>query len=584
MIQLKKYLLLITAFLLLGSVALAQKKSKKQKSEKADTTAQVDQIKSLTREALFINAMQSKVLGNYNEAIFRFNSLLKEEPNNHAAHFQLAQLYFYQNQLDKAEAENQTALRLNPDDEWYYIFLGQIKAERGDLSGAADIYKQLIAIKPNETELYYDWAMLLEEAGRTEEALGVYDQLEKKMGFHEEIFVRKLPLYQLTKQTDRAIRDVNKLISADSGQFRYYGYLGDLYEQKGEHDKAVAAFQRILSLDPGNILGYYSISETYAKKGDEINRRKVLSEAISSGEISVEDKVRLILPIIQTQLGEDSTEGSKKLIYDLLDIMEKAHPEDQTVLGLVAESYYTFGETEKAVLFLKEIVKDTSSTKETYIQLLSILSELERYEELNQYARSGGTRFPEDPAFDFFTAFSAMLTKKYSDAKTAYQEGLKKQFSNEALRLQMLAGLGDVSSELKDFDTADNSYEKALEIDPNNATVLNNYAYYLSVRNIELDRAERMSRKSNLLEENNAAFQDTYAWIQYQKGAYSEALKWMEKAIISAADHPSAEMYDHYGDILFKLDRKSDALKYWKKALEIDQTRQETAEKISKTK
>lgn len=584
MIQLRKYLLLITAFLLLGTVAFGQKKSKKQKSEKADSTVQVDQIKSLTREALFINAMQSKVLGNYNEAVFRFNSLLKEEPGNHAAHFQLAQLYFYQNQLDKAEAANQTALKLNPNDEWYYIFLGQIKAERGDLNGAADVYKQLVKLKPEETELFYDWAMLLEEAGRTDEALEVYEQLEKRLGFHEEIFVQKLPLYQSTNQSDKAIKDVQKLIQADSGQFRYYGYLGDLYEQNGEHDKAIAAFQKILLMDPGNILGYYSISEIYAKKGDALNRRKILLEAILSKEISSDDKIRIILPIIQVQMGADSTSENKKLIYDLLEVLEKAHPEAPEVLGVIAESYYTFGETEKAVSFLEAIVKDSSSTKETYIQLLSILSELERYEELLQYARTGGARFPEDPAFDFFTAFSAMLTKKYTDAQTAYQEGLQKQFSNEALRLQMLAGLGDVSSELKDFETADNSYEKALEIDPNNATVLNNYAYYLSVRNIELERAERMSRKSNLLEENNAAFQDTYAWIQYQKGAYSEALKWMEKAIISAADQPSAEMYDHYGDILFKLDRKADALKYWGKALDIDQTRQETAEKISKTR
>jgi Tfp pilus assembly protein PilF len=148
----------------------------------------------------------------------------------------------------------------------------------------------------------------------------------------------------------------------------------------------------------------------------------------------------------------------------------------------------------------------------------------------------------------------------------------------------MLIGLGDVSSQLEEYEISDDSYEKALVIEPNNALVLNNYAYYLSVRNLELNRAEKMSKKSNILDENNAAYQDTYAWIMYQKGDYNEALKWMEKAIISAGDDSSAEMYDHYGDILLKLNQKDKAIKNWEKSLEIDSNRKETTQKIQQHK
>ena len=148
----------------------------------------------------------------------------------------------------------------------------------------------------------------------------------------------------------------------------------------------------------------------------------------------------------------------------------------------------------------------------------------------------------------------------------------------------MLIGLGDVSSQLEEYEISDDSYEKALVIEPNNALVLNNYAYYLSVRNLELNRAEKMSKKSNILDENNAAYQDTYAWIMYQKGDYNEALKWMEKAILSAGDDSSAEMYDHYGDILLKLNQKDKAIKNWEKSLEIDSNRKETTQKIQQHK
>ncbi len=585
MIKFKRHTIFFLAFLILGSTAFAQKKSKKTKSDNAATpTIKEDQIKRLTQEALFINAMQSKMLGNYNEAIYRFTAIIKENPNNHAAHFQMAQIFYSMNQLDKAEAANKTALSLNPKDEWYYVFLGQIKADRGDLSGAADVYRDLLKIKSDDIDLYYDWAMLLEEAKRVEEAINVYDLIEKKTGEHEEVFVYKLPLYESTNQHKKALEEVNKLIALDSTQFRYYGYLGDIYAKSGNDEKAIEAYNKILALDSGNILAFYALAEIYNIKGDVAKQKKILTDAISSKDISAEDKIKLLLPAIQEQIKDNDNEANKKLLDDLLDILVKAHPQDQDVLGLVAESYFTLGEKEKAENFLREITKDSAATKDNLIQLLSVLSELEKYDELYQESQAGSERFPDDPTFDFFSGFSATINKNYEAAQKAYQSGLKKEFTNEALRLQMLIGLGDVSSELKDFEIADNSYEKALEIDPNNATTLNNYAYYLSLRNIELERAERMSKKSNLLEDNNAAFQDTYAWILYQKGAYSEALKWMEKSMASAKDFVSVDMYDHYGDILYKLNRKSEALQYWKKALDLDSNKPEIAEKIEKNK
>lgn len=585
MTKFKRHTILLLAFLIVGSTAFAQKKSKKSKSGNTATpSVKDDQIKILTNEALFINAMQSKMLGNYNEAAFRFSAIIKENPNNHAAHFQMAQIFYSMNQLDKAEFANKTAVDINPYDEWYYVFLGQIKADRGDLSGAADVYRDLIKIKSDDVDLYYDWAMLLEDAKRPEEALQVYELIEKKTGEQEEVFVYKLPLYESTKQYKKALEEVNKLIASDPTQFRYYGYQGDIYAKSGNYEKAIEAYEKILALDSGNILAFYALSEIYNEKGDTAKQNKILTDAIGSKDISAEDKIKLILPAIQEQIKDNDNEANKKLVNNLLDILVKTHPKDQNVLGLVAESYFTFGEKEKAENFLREIAKDSAATKENFIQFLSLLSDLEKYEELHNEAKAGSERFPDDPTFDFFGGFSATINKNYEAAQKAYQSGLKKEFENEALRLQMYIGLGDVSSELKDFEVADGAYEKALEIDPNNATTLNNYAYYLSLRNIELERAERMSKKSNLLEDGNAAFQDTYAWILYQKGAYSEALKWMEKSMTSAKDFVSVDMFDHYGDILYKLERKSEALQYWKKALDLDNNKPEIAEKIEKNK
>lgn len=333
-------------------------------------------------------------------------------------------------------------------------------------------------------------------------------------------------------------------------------------------------------MDPGNILAYYSLADLYKKANDTLLQRDLLLHAISSKDIAVEDKVQLIIPSIKDQLEADSLVDNKDFVYQLVEKLIDAHPEEPNVYAFASETYVAFNEKDKAVKFLKELVKDTSTSRDIHVHYISMLSELELYDELYSQSKVSGKQFPEDPIFDLFAAIGALLKKDYILSAQSYQAGLNKEIQDPNLKLQFYAGLGDAESQNKNYDQAFDAYEKALEIDPNNATVLNNYAYFLSVKNIELDRAERMSRKSNLLSANNAAFQDTYAWIQYQKGNYDDALIWIEKALKTAEEKPSADMLDHYGDILFKLNKKEEAIEYWKKSLDVDDTQTEIADKI----
>jgi tetratricopeptide (TPR) repeat protein len=98
--------------------------------------------------------------------------------------------------------------------------------------------------------------------------------------------------------------------------------------------------------------------------------------------------------------------------------------------------------------------------------------------------------------------------------------------------------------------------------------VLNNYAYYLSLRNERLEKSLEMSARSNELLKNNSSFLDTYAWILFQLKRYSEAQVWIEKALTEGGAN-SATIVEHSGDILFHLNRADEALKQWQKAAEL---------------
>ena len=78
-----------------------------------------------------------------------------------------------------------------------------------------------------------------------------------------------------------------------------------------------------------------------------------------------------------------------------------------------------------------------------------------------------------------------------------------------------------------------------------------------------------MSYKCNELEPNNGTYQDTYAWILYCLEDYENARLWIIKALKNGGDK-SAVIIEHYGDILFKLGEKKEAIDQWKKAKLID--------------
>ena len=128
--------------------------------------------------------------------------------------------------------------------------------------------------------------------------------------------------------------------------------------------------------------------------------------------------------------------------------------------------------------------------------------------------------------------------------------------------------LADSYHKTDQHELSDKHFEKVLSLDPENTIVLNNYAYYLSLRKINLQKAKIMSFKCNELEPKNSTYQDTYAWVLYQLEDYKNAKVWLEKALNNGGDL-SPVIIEHYGDVLYKLGDIDAAKKQWKKALDL---------------
>lgn len=128
------------------------------------------------------------------------------------------------------------------------------------------------------------------------------------------------------------------------------------------------------------------------------------------------------------------------------------------------------------------------------------------------------------------------------------------------------------------FDKSDSLYEEALKIYPDDPTLLNNYAYSLAKRKVNLEKALAMSKKSLEKDSLVSSYLDTLGWIYFQMGNVREAEHYIKLAIDQGS--PSAEILEHMGDVYLKMNKKDEALEYYKMALKLDPENQNLKNKI----
>jgi Flp pilus assembly protein TadD len=123
------------------------------------------------------------------------------------------------------------------------------------------------------------------------------------------------------------------------------------------------------------------------------------------------------------------------------------------------------------------------------------------------------------------------------------------------------------------------SYDQSLKFNPNNARILNNYSYYLSIAKRNLGKALEMSTKAVDLEPNNSTYIDTKGWVLFQMGRYEQAREVLRNAIAKSGS-TSAVINEHYGDALYMTGNKENAYIYWMKAKAIGGESEKLDEKL----
>jgi Tfp pilus assembly protein PilF len=357
---------------------------------------------------------------------------------------------------------------------------------------------------------------------------------------------------------------IKEYISQQPDDEQAYLLLAETYEAMDKDAEALEQLKIALEKSPGDPNINLTIAEHYRMRRDYDSAMPYLKAAFASTDLDVDSKIKILLGLFL--ISESRTE-IKADAYELLDAAVMAHPNDPKVYSMYGDFCFRDKKYQKAGESFRKAIALDNSKFAVWSQLLIVESELGDFDAMIREAEQAKEIFPNEPGVMLFLGIARLQKKQPKEAAESLNEGLKLVIDNPPLEAQFYANLGDAYYRLKEYGKSDDAYESALKINPEDTYVLNNYAYYLSLRKEKLERAAEMSKKTVDMNPGNSSYLDTYGWILYTQGKFSEAEQWIGKAV-KASSSPSAVILEHYGDVWYQLKDTNKALEYWRRAKE----------------
>jgi tetratricopeptide (TPR) repeat protein len=564
MINIKKYSFIVGILLLLISC-------NSQKAVVSNTPVKVllNEEEQTRFSTFFYEGIRQKEERLFDQALETFRICEQIDSTDGGLQSELGQLYSAIGKTDMALIATKKAYESNPSNWWYNLNLISLYAALKQNEKALDIALNLEKYYPEKEETFQIQSSLFKEVKQFAKAIESLDKLEQIAGVDGAISMDKFNLYLQLRQNKKAIAEIDKLSAKFPSDMRYKVLRGDIYMYQKMPDKAYEIYKQVEANEPENPYVYVSLSEYYKDKGDNENSMQNMMKALKLDALEVEQKITIlgdyIKDLVRDTVKLDETESLFKLLIDRYPLEEKVY--DYYAVFLQFRKRNT-----EALANYETMLNINPKNEQTWMQLIQLRLQEQNFEELQKASDRAIATLPEIHQYYFYKGIAETQLKNYLIALDANNKALSLVKEEEKpVKGDYYAQIGDIFYKMDSTERAFEAYEKALEANPANIYVMNNYAYYLSEKNMNLKKAESLSAKTIEKEPKNSTYLDTYAWIFYQQGNYSLAKFYMERAIdnMDKKQDPGV-MYEHYGDILLKTGNEKKALEMWKKSYETE--------------
>lgn len=539
--------LFLSSFIILLMAGCASKQTQPKKA-KEYTSAE------LKLDGLFLDASTQKQLGNLDKAVELYDQVISINPNYAAAYFDKASVMYNKKNSQKAIELTQKAIELQPNNIWYRLQLGEIYLNMNDYDNAAKVLEALIIINPNEIEYYQQLVQIYSLQGNEDKMLKTFDRMEKKWGISEDAIMIKFRYFMDKKNYDKAEQEINKLQTTSPSQKSYLAILAEINMNKKNYTKALEYYKKIEAIDPYDPYIHVSLANYYLIQENRPETYSHLEKAFANKELDYQTKMQVLIAIYGKTVDVDEEEFER--FFSLLKSLALLYPEEKIVWELLSTCYMKENQFEETVKAIRKAIAigDNSKPKQPspydlYQNLLYAQSTLNQVDTLILDAKKTIELFPEQPLPYLFLGVNHLVKEEYIQAQKALENGLSLVVEDKILQEDFYANLGEVHYRLNEKEKAYTYFDKALKINPKNYLTLNNYAYYLSLEEKDLDKADKMGKAVYDKYPNNPTYVDTYAWVLYVKKDYQKAYNIMQ-SIINQKDNWSETIKEHYELIL----------------------------------
>ena len=546
----------------LAACGTAGKQARKKQAEPEQVSLSLEERRKF--DYFFLEAVRMKENGQYDAAYELYKHCLDINPASGAALYEISQFYMYLGQEAKGEEALKQAIRSDKSNFWYKQTLASYYEQKRNMPKAISVYENMAEQFPSRLEPLMSLVDLYNRTKSYQNVITVLNRLEELDGKSEQISMEKFRMYLLMGKQDSAFIEIENLSKEYPYDLRYQNILGDVYLNNGKYPEALATYQHILKEEPHYAPAVLSMASYYQKTGQDSLYQLQLDTILMNDNVLSDTKMELMRQnILQS---EQTTKDSTQIVALFKRIL--ARPQQNADLAMLCAQYMiTKNMKEESVPVLEQVLSLDPENKPAYLQLLSYAIQDNDLDKVIQIATSALEYHPDALEFYYYCGIAHYQKEETDKALEVFTRGVRQinEKSDKQIASDFYAILGDIYHQKGRPEEAYAAYDSSLVYNPDNIGTLNNYAYFLSIDKKQLDKAEEMSYRTVKAEPENKTYLDTYAWILFEKGRYTEARIYIEQALRNGGDK-SRVIVEHCGDIYYMLGEKDKALAYWEKA------------------
>ncbi len=509
---------------------------------------------------IFQEALRQKLANKYDAAIDLFDYCRQLDPSSGAVLYELSELYRYVKNDSLAIHALEDACKLYPKNYWYKNRLVTLYLESRRTDEALKTAEEMARLFPEKEEVLWMLHDLYESKNDYANMVKVLDKIEVKEGKSEQLSMEKFRLFLQMNDEKRAFEEMENLADEYPNDLRYQVVIGDLYLDAGKKEEALKQYKMVEAQDSTNMTLLLSMANFYHQEGDEARYQEYISKVLTNKDVDDVTRVRMLGVLVRENLD---THADSTYLLALFDKVLQEPQEHTDILELKVRYMDTKKmpvEDQKPIL--RRILEIDPEHDMARHMLLKYAVEENDHQSIVNICKPAVEYNADSPVFYFYMGVEYYLIDEKEKSMDALRSGLNR-VENEMdeenrfkIRTHSYALLGDIYHQLGQDDKAFQAYDSCLIYNKNDAMVLNNYAYYLSLKKKDLQRAEEMSRLSNELEPDNATYLDTYAWVLFQQKRYDEAKQYMDK-VVELMERDGEEMSDDVQDHIKQINKKA---------------------------